>query len=44
MAMGFVRDALANVGVGMDIVVLDMGTVMGQRKQGQDDAVFQACR
>ncbi len=40
-AMGFVRDALANVGVGMDIVALDMGTVMGQWKQGQYDAVFQ---
>ena len=40
-AMGFVRDALANVGVGMDIVALDMGAVMGQWKQGQYDAVFQ---
>jgi peptide/nickel transport system substrate-binding protein len=40
-AMGFVRDALSNVGVGMDIVALDMGTVMGQWKQGQYDAVFQ---
>ena len=40
-AMGFVRDALANVGVGMDIVALDMGAMMGQWKQGQYDAVFQ---
>ena len=39
-AMAFLRDALANVGVGLDIVALDLGAVMGQWQAGQYDAVF----
>ncbi len=39
-AMGFVRDALANVGVGVDIVALDLGGVMTNWQQGTYDAVF----
>ena len=39
-AMSFVRDALANVGVGVDIVALDLGTVMTNLQRGKYDAVF----
>ena len=39
-AMAFLRDALANIGVGLDIVALDLGAVMGQWQAGQYDAVF----
>jgi peptide/nickel transport system substrate-binding protein len=39
-AMSFVRDALANVGVGLDIVALDLGTVMTNFQTGKYDAVF----
>ena len=39
-AMSFVRDALANVGVGVDIVALDLGTVMTNWQRGKYDAVF----
>jgi peptide/nickel transport system substrate-binding protein len=36
----FVRDALANVGVGLDIVSLDLGGVMGHFSSGDYDAIF----
>ena len=39
-AMGFMRDALANLGVGVDIVALDQGGVMRAWSQGKYDAVF----
>ncbi len=38
--MEFVRGALANVGVGLDIVALDMGAVMQQFAKGDYDAIF----
>ena len=39
-ATSFLRDALANVGVGVDIVALDLGGVMGAWQQGKYDTVF----
>ena len=39
-AMTFLRDALANVGVSLDVVALDLGGVMGQWQQGAYDAVY----
>ena len=39
-AMNYLRDALANVGIGLDIVALDLGGVMGAWQQGKYDAVF----
>ena len=39
-AMNYLRDALANVGVGLDIVALDQGGVMGAWQQGKNDPVF----
>ena len=38
--MEFVRAALANVGVSLDIVALDMGAVMAQFAKGDYDAIF----
>ena len=37
---GFIRDALANVGVGVDVVSLDLGGVMGSWQQGTYEAVL----
>jgi ABC-type transport system substrate-binding protein len=38
--MEFLRDALGNLGVGLDIVSLDLGAVMGQYQKGQYDAIY----
>ena len=40
-AMGFMRDALANLGVGVDIVALDQGSVIRSWDTGKYDAVYQ---
>ena len=39
-AAGFLRDALANIGVGVDVVTLDLGAVMNSWKQGRYDAIL----
>jgi peptide/nickel transport system substrate-binding protein len=39
-AMAFLRDALENIGIGLDVVALDLGAVMAQWQQGQYDAVY----
>ena len=39
--MAFLRDALANVGVALDIVQLDFGAVIGQWQKGDYDAIYQ---
>ena len=37
----FIRDALATIGVGVDVVSVDFGSVMGRWGQGQYDAIYQ---
>jgi peptide/nickel transport system substrate-binding protein len=37
----FIRDALAKLGLAVDIVPLDFGSVMGRWSQGQYDAIYQ---
>jgi peptide/nickel transport system substrate-binding protein len=39
--MAFLRDALANLGVTLDVVQLDFNTVMGQWQKGDYDAIYQ---
>jgi peptide/nickel transport system substrate-binding protein len=39
--MAFLRDALANIGVALDVVQLDFNTVMGQWHKGDYDAIYQ---
>jgi peptide/nickel transport system substrate-binding protein len=39
-ATGFLRDALANIGVGVDVVALDLRAVMTSWQQGRYDAIF----
>lgn len=39
--MAFLRDALANIGVTLDVVQLDFNTVMGQWQKGDYDAIYQ---
>jgi peptide/nickel transport system substrate-binding protein len=39
--MAFLRDALANIGVALDVVQLDFGAVMGQWQKGDYDAIYQ---
>jgi peptide/nickel transport system substrate-binding protein len=36
----FLREALARLGIGMDIVALDPGTMMGQWGKGEYDAIY----
>lgn len=38
--MSFLRDSLANIGIGVDIVALDQGGVIAQWQKGTYDAVF----
>jgi peptide/nickel transport system substrate-binding protein len=39
--MAFLRDALANIGVTLDVVQLDFNTVIGQWQKGDYDAIYQ---
>jgi peptide/nickel transport system substrate-binding protein len=36
----FVRDELARIGIGVDVVPLDFGSVLGRWRQGQYDAIY----
>ena len=39
--MEFVRDQLARVGIGLDIVTVDLGSMMGRWQKGDYDAIYQ---
>ena len=39
--MEFVRDQLAHIGVGLDIVPMDLGSQMGRWQKGEYDAIYQ---
>ena len=39
--MEFVRDQLARVGIGLDLVTVDLGSMMGRWQKGDYDAIYQ---